>query len=368
VEPLSNSIATAFRLRLVAAAMPVLNVLLKDGLVVSGEVLESTAGIAYLSLGGKRVPAETAIEMRPGQKFTARVEKSGDGFVLRVLDDAPQGERALVAALRTVLADDRPTGALVSRLVAELVEHAEKLDPKERERVRALLREIERSVLVPRGPNRGGEQTIGPELKSALARTGLFHEALLAHGGEEEVALARADLKSVVLRALQSAPEGVEREALQRALAGIEAEQLLDVARTSSGDARQIGIAVPDGAQLATAAFVVHPDGRRDGDEPDPARGKRAAVDLAVSFTHLGPVRAEFRLDGPKLAVRFLVASPDVAARVSADADALAAGIADGGMVPALQVVTTSPDHFAAEPALESVSFLRDHPLLDRLG
>jgi hypothetical protein len=366
VEPLSNSIATALRLRLVSAATPVLNVLLKDGLVVSGEVLESSTGIAYLSLGGKRVPAETAVELQAGQKFTARVEKSGDGFVLRLIDDAPAGERGLVAALRTVLADDRPAGALVSRLVAELVEHAETLEPRERERVRALTKEIERSVLVPRGEAK--DPAAAPALKTALLRTGLFHEALIAKGGRDEIALARADLKSVLLAALQLATDGPERESLQRALAGLEAEQLLDVARSSAGDARQIGIAVPDGAQLATASFVVHPDGGRDENGADAAREKRVAVDLAVSFKHLGPVRAEFRLDGSRLAVRFLVASPDVAARLEHDADEMASNIAANGTTPALQVVTASSEALVSDTALERVSFLRDHLLLDRLG
>jgi hypothetical protein len=368
VEPLSNSILSALKLRLVAATTPVLNVLLKDGLVVSGEVLESTAGITYLSLGGKRVPAETAVELQTGQKFTARVEKQGDSFVLRLLDEAPSEERNLVTALRAVLAEDRPTGALVSRLVAELVEHAETLDPREKERVKALAREVQGSVLVPRGAGKAGEEAPSVLLKQALAKSGIFHEALLARDGDAGIALALADLKSVLMKALALAPEGPERESLQRALSGIEAEQLLDVARSRTGDPRQIGIAVPDGAALATASFVVHPDDGRETGDPEHPREKRVAVDLAVSFSHLGPVRAEFRLEGTRLGVRFLVSDPGVATRLQQDAESIAQGIGGTGPKPALQFVTASMESFVPESALERVSFLREHLLMDRLG
>lgn len=368
MEALSNSISTALRLQLALAATPVLNVLLKNGMVVSGEVIESTAGIAYLSLGGKRVPAETAVELRPGQKFTARVEKNGDSFVLRLLDASPDEAGGLVAALRTVLAEDRPTGTLVSRLVAELVEHAEGLDPREKERVKALAREIERGVLVPKSDASPGNATPAANLKAALAKSGVFHEALLSQGGAAQIALAREDLKSVLLRALSSVTSGPEHESLLRALTGIEAEQLLDVARTSAGDPRQIGIAVPDGAQLATALFVVHPDQHRDQEKPEKEAQPRAAVDLAVSFSNLGPVRAEFRFEGGTLGVRFVVASEEVAARLASDAQSLALGISAGGKLPSLQFLTAPPESFATDAALEKVSFLRDHSLMDRFG
>jgi len=369
VEALSNSISTALRLQLALVATPVLNALLKDGLVVSGEVIESSAGIAYLSLGGKRVPAETAIDFRPGQKFAARVEKNGDSFVLRLLDASPDEAGGLVAALRTVLAEDRPAGALVSRLVAELVEHAETLDPHEKERVKALAREVERHVLVPKTDHPShGSPSSSTALKDALTKGGVFHEALLAKGGELEIALARADLKSVLMRALRAVSKGPEHESLQRALAGIEAEQLLDVARTSAGDPRQIGIAVPDGAHLATASFVVHPDQGRERDSSEKQAKNRAAVDLSVSFSNLGPVRAEFRFEDGRMGVRFVVASEAVAARLTRDADALALGISAGGSLPSLQFVTAPRGSFATDVALEQVSFLRDHALMDRLG
>ncbi|MBL8858205.1 MAG: flagellar hook-length control protein FliK [Planctomycetes bacterium] len=364
MDPLSNSIISALRLNVLAAATPVLPLQLQNGMVVSGEVLSTSAGIAYLSMGGRRVPAETAVELRAGQKFTALVEADGDNFILRILQGAPEEERALASALRTVLAEDRPTGALVSRLTAELAAQAEKLPPKERERVLTLLKEIERFVLAP-----GAEgEAPAARLMSALAKSGLFHEALIRHGGPQELGHARGDLKSLLLRAIQIAPEGAERDSLLRALAGIEAEQLLDIARSRSGDARQIGIPMYDGREMATAHFVVHPDAGRGGEAPEEQREKRVAVDLAVSFSNLGPVRAEFRAEGDRLAVRFVVSSPEIAERLQADSALLAERMAASGTPTVMHVVTAPAQSIVAESELDHVSFLRDHSLLDLRG
>ena len=371
MEALSNSFVSAVRLQIVSATAPILNAMLQDGMVVSGEVLETSAGIAYLSLGGRRVPAETGVDLRPGQKFRAKVEKSGDSFVLRLLGEEPVEERTLTTALRTVLAEDRPTGTLVARVVSQLAEHAEGLEPQERERVEEVAREVKQFVYQPR--SRG--EAVTPEavaltLRRALAKSGVFHEALVAHGGPAELEVALADLKSVLARALERAPEGPEKEILQRALDGLEAEQLLDVARGRNGDARPIGLPVPDGSLLATAWFVVHREPEREpgGGEGEQAPERRHAVDLAVSFSNLGPVRAEFRLTGCRLGVRFVVSDADVAARLERDAPGLSAELAAFGAAPSLHVVTTTPESVAAAPAPADVSFLHEHSLLDLHG
>lgn len=361
MDPLSNSsAAAALKLRLLQSSSPALAILLKDGLVVAGEVLEVSAGTAFLSLGGRRVPADTGVELQPGQRFFARVRREGDTVVLRLLDPDVDEAQTLVAALRSVLAEDRPAAALLSRLVADLHAQAETLEPRERARVEVLVRAIGKFVVLPDGD--------GKNLAAALLRSGVFHEALLARGREGSRA-ALQDLKTVLLRALASAPEGPERESVQRALAGIEAEQLLDVARVRAGDVRHFGIAVPDGQGLATAHLMIQPDAGRDEPEHERAAGERAvAVDLCVSFSNLGPVRAEFRLVGGTLGVRFVVGSPAVAERLQADHDELEVGLASGGLVPRVQVVAAAQDELAREPGLEGVTFLRDHQLLDLSG
>lgn len=363
MDPLSNaSAATALKLRLLQASSPALAIMLEDGLVIAGEVIEVSSGSAFLSLGGRRVPADTGVELQPGQRFSARVHRDGDNIVLRLLDPEVDDAKPLVTALRAVLAENRPAATLLSRLATELRAHAEVLDPKERARVEVLAKVLESFVHVPEGE--------GQLLKSALLRSGVFHEALLARG-REGVADALHDLKTVLLRALAEAPEGPERESVQRALAGLEAEQLLDVARSRAGDARHFGLAVPDGQNFATAHLLVQRDLEREHSDEAPTNTESSgpvAVDLAVSLSNLGPVRAEFRLDRGALAVRFVVSSPDVAARMNADHDVLANELALDGRTPRLQVVVAAPDEVMCDPGLEGVSFLRDHLLLDLVG
>lgn len=372
MEPLSNSVASALKIQPTLATLPVLNALLRDGLVVSGEVLETSAGLAYLSLGGRRVPAETSVELRPGQKFRARVQ-TGDGrIVLRLLEAPPEAGETLERALRSVLAQDEPQGALVAKLVADLVEHGEKLPAQERERLLAVVREIERFVFTPRtraAGEAGSEPAISARvLKEALGGTGAFHEALIAGGGREAIELARADLKSWLWTALSRTTDATEKAILQRALDGIEAEQLLDVARRESGDARAIGLAVPDGPATATAFLVVHPDARREEADSEPEHERRLCVDLCVSFSRLGPVRAEFRLEGGRLGVRFVVADPEVAARIERDAGTLVEGLTASAPVASFAVLRAPPE--AVDTALTpgDVRFLREHPLVDLVG
>lgn len=360
MEPLSNPIAGALKLRALQATNANLAVLLKDGMVVSGEVVDVTDGTAHLSLGGRRVPAETQVELRPGERFLARVQHQGDSLVLKLLPEAPEPEQTLVAALRTVLAEDRPLGAILARVASELRDlYENRADPKTRARVEALVRRLESFVHTPDGS--------GPSLARALAQSGLFHEALLL-GDEDALRQALTDLKSVLLGALESATEGPEREALEHALAGLEAEQLLDVARQQSGDPRHWSVAIPDGAQLASAHLLVQPEGGREQDESGAPAPAAHGVDLAVNFSHLGSVRAEFRLTGRDLAVRFLAAEPDVAMRIAADREILIAGLEAGGLAPRLAVVTAHELGRDAEPALGDVRFLRDHLVLDISG
>lgn len=359
MEPLSNPIGGALKVRALQATNANLAVLLQDGMLVSGEVVDVADGTAHLSLGGRRVPAETQVELRPGERFLARVQHQGDTFVLRLLDAPPEPEKSLVSALRAVLAEDRPVGAIVARLADELRNlRANSGDPKTRARAEALLALLPEFVARPDGDGKG--------LARALARTGLFHEALL-RGDADAIRDALSDLKSVLLGALADATEAPEHEAIARALAGLEAEQLLDVARQESGDPRHWSVAVPDGANLTSAHLLVHPDAGR-GSESDEAAPTTRAVDLAVNFSAIGPVRAEFRLVGRELAVRFVVAEPELASRLDRDRDLLVARLEAGGLAPRVAVVTGRDLATDLEPGVGDVRFLRDHLVLDVSG
>jgi hypothetical protein len=379
VDPLSSPVVEALRLRPAQGTGTLLSSLLRDGRVVAGEVLEVFEGTAFLSLGGSRVAAETDVELEPGQRFFARVEQSESAVVLRLIGKGTDEELPLVTALRAALADHAAPGALLTRLAADLrAVLATQREPAEAPATRdgahesppdrstlpaaKLLARIEAHVEAPLHD--------GPALATALARSGSFHEALLLRGKVEHQ-LAREDLKSVLMEALEEMKPGAASDGVRRALGGIEADQLLDVARSQTGDARQIGFALPDGARFADARLVVDPEGHAREQSSDGTRKPVASVDLSVDFSSLGPVKAELRLDGGTLRVRFLVASPEVAERLAADQEQLCADLgrdldATSARSALLSVAVVDARSIEQSALPSDVRFLGEHLLVDR--
>ncbi len=378
MDPLSSPVVEALRLRPVQPAGTGLSSLLRDGQVVAGEVLEIFEGTAFLSLGGSRVAAETDVELEPGQRFFARVEQGEDAVVLRLIGKGADEELPLVTALRSALADHAAPGASLTRLAADLravlAQHETADAPASREGARENL--TERSTL-PAAKllahiegHVGSALTDGRALTTALARSGLFHEALLLRGkvGEQ---LAREDLKSVLMDSLDELEPGAANESVRRTLGGIDADQLLDVARAQTGDARQIAFALTDGGGFADARLVVDPEGHAREETPDGARSPVASVDVSVDFSTLGPVKAVLRVDGGTLRVRFLVASADVAERLAADQEQLCADLgrdldAASGRAALLSVSVVDARSIEKSARPSDVRFLGEHLLVDR--
>ena len=388
VDPLSSPIVEALKLRPVQPVNTNLAVLLRDGLVVAGEVLSTGPGTAFLSLGGRRVAAETDVELEPGQRFLARVEREAESIVLRLLRQGGGEELPLVAALRAALADHAPAGTLLTRLAAAL--RAALLLSTTADAEPPVARDASTLLALPDGrapragrpdadtvrtlqallarltAHAGAPTAEGSALQSALARSGLFHEALLLRG---DATAAREDLKSVFLRALDELPPGPERESVRRALGGLEAEQLLDVARAQSGDARQISLALPDGAAWADVQLVVDPDQHGAAEDDGGGERKASAVDVAVELSMLGPVRAELRLEDGALRVRVLVASTATAQRLAQDQESLAGELArdlDASRAPQVSIVVAEERSIAPAAQPADVRFLGEHALLDR--
>ena len=99
-----------------------LGAVLKEGRVVAGEVMQALDGHSILiGIGRHRVPADSQVELQPGDRFLAKVEKTADGTVLKVLgEERGAGEPRLALALRQVLAEDRPVGRLLEDLAGKL--------------------------------------------------------------------------------------------------------------------------------------------------------------------------------------------------------------------------------------------------------
>ena len=131
MDPIAASSSSA-ALRPVAPQAD-LRAVLAEGRVVAGEVLATLdGGTLLIGVGGQRVPAESRVDLAPGQRFLARVETADGELVLHVLaPDEP--EAPLVRLLRAALADERPAGQRLADLLralggrpagARLAEHA----------------------------------------------------------------------------------------------------------------------------------------------------------------------------------------------------------------------------------------------------
>jgi hypothetical protein len=358
VDPLSSSSAVGPILRTLQAGRAELSAVLKLGRVIVAEVLETRErGNLVLSIAGQRVLAKAPTDFQPGRAFLATVESESPDVVLRLVPEARSADVELVEALRAAVAEEVPHG----RVLVELAREVRALLVRVREPERAALAQLAAALeelVVDAG-------TDGPELAMKLRSSGLFLESKLARGESIE-----GDLKSLLLRVRADLPEGPARAQIERALRGLEAEQLLDVARMRSGDPTHASLPIQDGVGWSTVQLWIDPDARReqreDGAEQNHASSRR--VRLAVDFSNVGPVRADLRLVDGRLAVRFVVEEPEIAARMRADLPLLEADLAIDGREPQIAIALESDDcaSHAAEPS--DVRFLIEHPLVDLEG
>lgn len=457
---------------------------LREGRVLSGEVLQSFGGGSLLiGIGSHRVPADSQVELRPGDRFLFQVEGQGEQTVLRVLGDGEDGEPDLLRALRSVLGQDRPLGQVFEELAAQLRDlgGADEL-------VRALLGSRWSGASVPdelAGALTGGglalearlglaaalalppgeANVLGGELASwiasalaagsgegappsaqgvlellaqALARVlgagvepasreaafGRWLAAQYAPGGEraaldlgqllaaalggiedermrerllsglarlrpgrlgaglEALALRRllglgapprglrdeaarhftaaasGDLKADLLAAAERTADLEPRAALERALAGLEAEQLLNVARRGAGEALHWSLPLVDGERSATAHLLV--------DSHTTAGGERSwRVGLALDLSGTGPLRADLVARPGTLLLAISVEREATHAEFAAGLDELRGALAGAGASVSLSLRRVPPDSLPAPERLADVGFLREHHLMD---
>jgi hypothetical protein len=349
VEPIvSSGAAHVFR---PSSSSPELNLLLRDGRMLAAEVLSNPGdGTLMLAIGRHVVPADSDLRFDPGTTFLARVDEEPDGIVLRLLGDEGGEEPALLRALRGVVGEERPLGELFAELRAALA--------LEEPPVTALARSLEAGAELPGS---------GPLLKALLLGSGLAHEALLAalaRGRGPDPETLRGDLKALLLRALAELPEGPVRESARHALAGLEAEQLLNLARERMGEPLVLSVPIHDGHGWTTARFLVPP--RRGKPEDEEATPFRMAV--GVELSRLGPVRADLVLSPTSLVVRILVTRPELVAHLTAQVDALRERIGDGRRRVHVHVREATPAdvHLGARPL--DIRFLRENRLMNVAG
>ncbi|MFT7484585.1 MAG: hypothetical protein ACI9F9_000425, partial [Candidatus Paceibacteria bacterium] len=186
MEPLAIQIGAANGVRPVLALNADLSAVMREGRVVAGEVLQTLDGKSILiGIGTHRVPADSSVDLQPGERFLARVEKGADGTVLKVLGSHGDTEPRLAVALRDVVGEDRPVGKLLGDLASKL-RSAIDSGSGSREDMKGLFEKLGKHVYLP-----GAKAS---DLRAMLARSGLDFEALLmaeASGGKAAVQLNR---------------------------------------------------------------------------------------------------------------------------------------------------------------------------------
>jgi hypothetical protein len=481
MDPIASQAGLAKGVRPILAMNGDLGALMREGRVVAGEVMQAMDGRSLLvSVGQHRVPADSSVDLSPGDRFLARVENTADGTVLRVLGEHGKPELRLAAALKQVLGEDRPVGKLLEDVASKL--RAVIDGGENRREAKALFEKLGTHVFLPGASGR--------DLHALLARSGLDFEALLlaesrggkaaeqlrmalgklikqimggldkmwtgaglqmssaqleklggrlllamaglevgdgaggkdqllarlsaevrarmgaalaaATGGEQRESamaglngllsrllgeegkqplsksllaalLARSEpnalignLKAEILMALGEMTDGPTREALTKALAGLESEQLLNLARREFQEGWHLSLPVPDGDKWATAhLFYTEPD-----EEDDSHGGKEDMLRITVSvdFSRIGPLRGEVGVRDDLVALRLVVTKPEIAQELRGQAEELVERLSTAGRKVRVAVVLASPEELSSDALTMDVRWLKEHHLMDLRG
>jgi hypothetical protein len=336
--------------------------ILRAGRILIGDVLSAADGTVLLAIGRQKIPAETAVALDPGQELLLRVEQGPQGILLQILGDESSEGSDLLRALRAVVGEDEPLGALFSELAAGI---------KRAEGGNATLLDRLASALAQNAfaPSEAGEAGAG--LLALLENAPLRFESLLAaalaapHAGAFLERL-RASLKAELSAALERLEEGPLRTSVERLQAALDSEQLLNVARERAGEPLSWGLPVRDGEGFATARFSYRRRRQRAGDEHEAQAGE--ILVLGIRLSRLGPVRAELALEKDRLLARIDVARPDLVERLQADYDGLAQRLRRGERQVQLFVRVLPEAEIEVEPERLDIRFLREHRLMDVSG
>ena len=482
MDPLAIQLGSLQSVRPVLALDGSLTSILREGRMVAGEVLQRMdGGTVLIGLGRHRVPADSQVEMQPGQRFLARVVEGEEGLVLKVLGPGGGKDSKLLLALRSVVGQDRPVGELLGevagRLRAALGAGAGRTEGDRG--LGELLQKIGEHVFVP------GMR--GADLRQLIARSGFDYEALLfaeAQGGRGVLQLQRGlaalvrqllgeldgrlaknglnltptqlddlrqrflralrglgdlapelqaegaavrlrqeltarleraleggpggrarealkgalpqvlgvlldgdgpaltrllrllssssapadlarDLKAQLLGALAELPEGAARDSVARALAGVESEQLLNLARREFHEGWHLSLPVPDGERWATAhLFYADPDDADDCSEGE----EMQRMTVSVDFSQLGPLRAEIGVRQDLIALRLVVTRPEVVEELHRALRTLTDQLELGGRKTRVAIALGRPEEADADSLGFDIRWLREHRLMDLRG
>lgn len=342
---------------------PDLSQVMRDGRVVLATIMESdTPGTLSLAIGRHRVAVVSDVRFELGQQILAQVAQGPDGIILNLLSQIGAGEIPLLGALRSVIGDDRPVGQLLKELANRLRAGLPQAG-KDSGALTDLLTKLENELL--------DSATDGDALRKALQGSALRHEAALlkaANEGADPAVFAHlaTSFKGSLIGMHETLPEGSLREAIHHALAGLEAEQLLNAARQESGDALIWSFPYSDGSAWTTVRLAIHEREQGSGEEEEEESAQRLV--LGVSFSQLGPIRVDILRAKDRTSVRLLVERDDIAERLTRDSEQIAKLLGDGKREIAITARLGSSEELALEVQARDVPYLRDHHVLDLAG
>jgi hypothetical protein len=190
-------------------------------------------------------------------------------------------------------------------------------------------------------------------LASSLARA-----ATLALQGE---------VRGVLLEALAELESGPLKRAIVRALAGLELEQLQNLARREFGEPLHWSFPVPDGLGWTTAHLYARRRSGEDGGEDGPA-AESCRLCVGVEFTNLGPIRADVSLRPGTLAIRLQASNRATVQLLQAEKGALEEALGQDGRRVLLAIEEADAADVELEREAHDIAFLRDNRLMDVKG
>jgi flagellar biosynthesis protein len=178
------------------------------------------------------------------------------------------------------------------------------------------------------------------------------------------------DLKARLLCAKAQLEDGVACKAVDRTLAGLEAEQLLNLARAKNGEGWLASFPIPDGDVRGswTTAHLLH----RSGSEAVGNGVQEAAagalptqlIVVGVDFSRLGPLRAELLLTGTSVTLKLVVDRPSTASVMRRRLVELHSLFEGAEAQVELSVVQGSPGDASVEALLRDIKYVKDHHIL----
>ncbi len=179
------------------------------------------------------------------------------------------------------------------------------------------------------------------------------------------------DLKGRLLAAASELEDGPARERVQSALASLETDQLMNVARRRFDQPWHFSLPVPDAEQWVSAQFLHLQTADRDtprGEGADESSVGSHRLMIGIDFSRLGPIRADLLLRERDLLVRLTVERPETAAALRALVESWSVDFAVGGRAVHVAITESQNVDVELRAVAPDVRFLAENHLMDVSG